>query len=53
MRYYEDKVLEAEIERIEKERENLKLKESLLKLEAQLKVEGKKNKIKFEGRDSV
>lgn len=42
MKFYEKKVFEAESERIEKERENLKLKESLIRLQAQMRQREKK-----------
>jgi len=53
LKFYEKKVIEAESERIEKERENLELKETLMKVQAQLKAREKEminnvHSIKFE-----
>ncbi len=50
--------MEAESERIEKEKENLELKESLMRLQAQLKAREKElmkggSKIKFEAPNIV
>lgn len=46
MKFYEEKVLEAESERIGRERENLKLKEALMQAQAELR---RKEKMRIKG----
>ncbi len=38
LKFYENKVLQAESERIEKEKENLELKETVMRLQSQLRA---------------